>query len=241
MGNPYHLLVRTPEGNLQRIMRHLNGVYTQYVNRTEQKEGPLFRGRYQAIPVDAQAHGLALSRYIHRTPLAARSTRRLNAYRWSSYRAYVGNVKPPAWLDTRYVLRAIGRRNQKARYQALVAGDTDAALKEFYHHSKVRPILGDESFKHRVLRNIVEHPDVPALRAARHRPAVSDIAKTVAHYYGVHPEALYQSVRGKGVKTPARSVAMYLCQARADMTLARIAEHFGLSRYASAGATIRNV
>ena len=174
--------MRTPEGNLQRIMRHLNGVYTQSVNRSEQKEGPLFRGRYQAIPVDAQAYGLALSRCIHRTPLAARRTRRLNAYRWSRYRAYVGNATPPAWLYTRYGLRAIGRRNPKARYPALVAGDTDAALKEFYPHSKVRPIPGDESFKHRALGNIVEHPDVPALRAARHRPAVSDIVKTVAHY-----------------------------------------------------------
>ncbi|WP_394713732.1 transposase [uncultured Desulfuromonas sp.] len=28
MSNHYHLLVQTPDGNLSRCMRHLNGVYT---------------------------------------------------------------------------------------------------------------------------------------------------------------------------------------------------------------------
>jgi len=31
--NHYHLLVQTPEGNLSRVMRHINGVYTQRYNR----------------------------------------------------------------------------------------------------------------------------------------------------------------------------------------------------------------
>jgi len=29
MSNHYHLLLKTPEGNLSRYMRHVNGVYTQ--------------------------------------------------------------------------------------------------------------------------------------------------------------------------------------------------------------------
>jgi hypothetical protein len=29
MGNHYHLLLETPEANLNRIIRHINGVYTQ--------------------------------------------------------------------------------------------------------------------------------------------------------------------------------------------------------------------
>jgi len=35
MDNHYHVLVRTPEANLPRIMRHINGLYTQYYNPTE--------------------------------------------------------------------------------------------------------------------------------------------------------------------------------------------------------------
>ena len=29
MGNHYHICLRTPEGNLSRVMRHLDGLYTQ--------------------------------------------------------------------------------------------------------------------------------------------------------------------------------------------------------------------
>ena len=65
MGNHYHLLLRTPDANLQRIMRHLNGLYTQFFNRSERKDGPLFRGRYKAFLVDTQSYWLPLSRYIH--------------------------------------------------------------------------------------------------------------------------------------------------------------------------------
>lgn len=35
MPNHYHLLVQTPEGNLSRCMRHINGVYTQRPKRAE--------------------------------------------------------------------------------------------------------------------------------------------------------------------------------------------------------------
>ena len=49
MGNHYHLLLQTPHGNLGRVMRHMNGVYTQRYNRLKPTDGPLFRGRYKAI------------------------------------------------------------------------------------------------------------------------------------------------------------------------------------------------
>ena len=47
-----HLLVQTPQGNLSRYMRHLNGVYTQRYNRAHGCDGQLFRGRYKAILVE---------------------------------------------------------------------------------------------------------------------------------------------------------------------------------------------
>jgi REP element-mobilizing transposase RayT len=241
MGNHYHLLIRTPEANLQRVMRHVNGLYTQYFNRTEHKDGALFRGRYQAILVDADSHWLALSRYIHRNPLEARITRRLQDYRWSSYRAYVGLTPPFQWLYTRYILNAIGRRNQHARYKAYMQGDSDDALEAFYQRSKIAPLLGNDRFKAKVLARIPPHPDVPARRQAQRRPSLNTMTAVVARYYGVPRTQLFTPTRGKGVKTPARSLAMHVCQDTGGMTLATIADEFGLSSYASAGATIRNV
>jgi REP element-mobilizing transposase RayT len=47
MSSYYHLLVKTPEANLGRAMRHINGVYTQRHNRLLKTDGFLFRGRYK--------------------------------------------------------------------------------------------------------------------------------------------------------------------------------------------------
>jgi len=51
MTNHYHLLVETPEGNLAKGMRQLNGVYTQRFNCAYQRVGHVFQGRYKAILV----------------------------------------------------------------------------------------------------------------------------------------------------------------------------------------------
>ena len=53
--NHYHLLIQTPAGDLARGMRHLNGIYTQRFNRAHNCDGPLFRGRYKSILVDADS------------------------------------------------------------------------------------------------------------------------------------------------------------------------------------------
>ena len=52
MDNHYHLLIETPEANLSRGMRQLNGVYTQRFNRKHRKVGHLFQGRYKMILVE---------------------------------------------------------------------------------------------------------------------------------------------------------------------------------------------
>ena len=44
MGNHYHLMIETPEGNLTKGMRQLNGVFTQWSNRRHKRCGYLFQG-----------------------------------------------------------------------------------------------------------------------------------------------------------------------------------------------------
>ena len=43
MGNHYHLLLETPDSNLAKGMRHLNGVYTQRFNRKHKRVGHVFQ------------------------------------------------------------------------------------------------------------------------------------------------------------------------------------------------------
>jgi putative transposase len=45
MDNHYHLILETPNGNLLKVMRGLNGGYTGYFNRKHGRTGHLFQGR----------------------------------------------------------------------------------------------------------------------------------------------------------------------------------------------------
>src|SRR6266567_4595728 len=54
MGNHYHLLIETPEGNLSQGMRQLNGIYTQSFNRRHKRVGHLFQGRFKAIVIEKE-------------------------------------------------------------------------------------------------------------------------------------------------------------------------------------------
>jgi len=239
MTNHYHLMLHTPEGNLQRIMRHVNGVYTQYFNRTQGRDGPLFRGRYKAIVVDAEAYWLQLSRYIHRNPVEARIVSKLEDYRWSSYRAYIGKDPRPSWLNCDYVLKSVASRNARARYKAYVAEGVDAEIQAFYGQRKLSPILGGKAFRERLPLKGNEL-EVPELRAHRRKPSPEHIAETVCRHIGVDPATVWAPARSRGVSNPARAIALYLCQQEADMRLADIATYFGLKSYTSAGSSIRH-
>ena len=59
MGNHFHLVLHTLQGNLSRLMRHVNGVYTQQFNRRHGLVGHLFQGRFKAIR-KAMGSGLAM-------------------------------------------------------------------------------------------------------------------------------------------------------------------------------------
>ena len=94
MSNHYHLLVRTPLGNLAKCMRHVDGVFTQRINRLVGADGALFRGRYRSILIEADVYLLNVSRYIHLNPVAAKLAVQPQDYPWSSYRAYSGLTPP---------------------------------------------------------------------------------------------------------------------------------------------------
>jgi REP element-mobilizing transposase RayT len=56
MSDHYHLIIETPEGNLSRGMRQLNGVYTMYFNRRHRTVGHVYQGRYKAILVEKESY-----------------------------------------------------------------------------------------------------------------------------------------------------------------------------------------
>jgi len=118
MSYHYHLLLETPNANLSRIMRHINGVYTQAYNRLKKTDGSLFRDRFKSILVDKDAYILQLSRYIHRNPTDMKQplVYKLEDYKWSSYRAYIGKAKNLKWLYKQFTYDVCNRQPNHTLY-----------------------------------------------------------------------------------------------------------------------------
>lgn len=238
MGNHYHLLIRTPEANLQRIMRHINGLYTQYYNRSEKRDGALFRGRYQAILVDEQTYWAQLSRYIHRNPLEARIVTHLDLYPWSSYPAYIGDVPSPDWLNCNYILKSLATSQVRQHYKSYVDEGNTTDILSFYKLKKRPTVLGSDLFK-KTLTLANSHTDIPELKSIRNKPTHQQIAEAVCGHMDIPVETIMTSRYGRALKNHARGMAMYLCQSEADMKLSDIATYFGLKNYTSASSGIR--
>ncbi|HDY83266.1 MAG TPA: transposase [Halieaceae bacterium] len=146
MGNHYHLLIETPDANLSKGMRQLNGVYTQASNRRHGRVGHLFQGRYKAILVDRDAYFLELSRYVVLNPVRAGLVKLPVDWRWSSYRATLDTSITPAWLYTDSLLRRFGRARPEAirRYARFVAEGVGG--ESIWRELNRQIYLGDDDF-----------------------------------------------------------------------------------------------
>lgn len=238
MDNHYHLLIKTPNGSLSRAMRHLNGVYTQRHNRSVNTDGPLFRGRYKAILVDADAYLLSVSRYIHRNPVEAGMVGKAEHYAWSSYCAFIGQDAPPRWLTRIDTLSMIGQRNREKRYQDFIEAGIDQATADFYNKKKLAPILGQESFVRRLREDIKPHQEQPDSRARSHDIAMGDILRAVAQVFETDETLILKTPRGRGQQNLARGAALYIARRVAGKSLNEIAAEFGLGHYGSVSGAI---
>ncbi|WP_146549740.1 transposase [Rummeliibacillus suwonensis] len=93
MNNHYHLLIRSPNESLSKVMGTLNKRYSDYFKRKYHYCGHLYESRYFAeATMDAKGI-LAASRYIHRNPIATKKpmVERMEHYSYSSYYLYKTN------------------------------------------------------------------------------------------------------------------------------------------------------
>ena len=137
MANHYHLLLETPQGNLQKVMHHINGSYTGYINRRRKRSGHLFQGRYKAILIDRDNYLLELSRYIHLNPVRAGIVEKPEDYPYSSYKSYIARKKEDiVYRDLVLGIVSKGRTDARRSYQLFIErgiGEADQnPLKEVY-------------------------------------------------------------------------------------------------------------
>jgi REP element-mobilizing transposase RayT len=150
MTNHYHLLLATPEPNLSRGMRRLNGSYAQWFNFSHGRVGHVLQGRFTGILVERESHMLELARYVVLNPVRAGIVAEPEDYAWSSLGATLGLAPTPPWLRAAALLDEFGSR---ARYEEFVrdgmnAGSPWADLKGV--------VLGSERFVERIGMRVEE-------------------------------------------------------------------------------------
>ncbi len=242
MPTHYHLMVQTPDANLSRCMRHLNGVYTQKYNVGHGCDGTLFRGRYKSILVDADNYVLQLVRYIHLNPLKAGLVRRLDQYVWSSHKGYLSKAKKWNWLYKDFVLQMLTAQisSQMRLYKEFMAQPQDEDLVRVFERKKQPSMLGSEEFicwiKDRFFKK-KKDKEVPASKELA--PGLDEIISEVSRYYDVKPSSL-EIVR-RGIENEPRDVAIYLIRSLRSEPLMRVGAGFGLSRYSSVSSAVMRV
>ena len=193
LSNHYHLLVQTPDANLSRCMRHINGVYTQRFNRSHHLDGQLFRGRYKSILIDADPYLLELIRYIHRNPIESGIVKNLEKYPWSTHKGYLSDAKKWDWLYKDFVLSMFSDDNRisRKRYREFVSKESSEEINVILGKKKLPSMLGSEGFMERIKRKFSSdkrHMEVPESRSLA--PGVNRIKEVVCRSYNVKEEAL---------------------------------------------------
>ena len=209
MDNHYHLIIETPDANLSRGMRQLNGIYTQKFNRAHNRVGHCFQGRYKAIHVDKNSYLLELARYVVLNPVRAAMVHSAKEWPWSSYRATVGSVKKPAWLETDWLLSAFAQRKKDAveRYSQFVAEGKRQPSP--WHELRNQVYLGDQSFVTQIQGLIDGDKELSEIPVSQRRPKPLSIAE-------------YEEL------APSRNNAIVMAYQSGGYTQKEIGQYFGL-------------
>ena len=86
MTNHIHILVTPPDiPSISRLMRDVNKIYGQSVNRKNGRCGSVWQGRFKASLVDSKGYFLTCQRYIELNPVRAGMVSNPRRYAWSSY------------------------------------------------------------------------------------------------------------------------------------------------------------
>ncbi len=242
MSNHYHLLLQTPEANISRCMRHINGVYTQRFNRRHRCDGQLFRGRYKSILVSDDPYLLQLVRYIHKNPVKAGIVREPVDYRWSSHKAYLSVARKWDWLNKAFIYSLLtkDRKQWISRYRKYMASGDDEELAAVIEGRKRPAVVGSKEFVDWVKGHyyaLKDSEDLPEAKAFA--PSADLILQTVCSTYKISSDALYKSQRG--VFNEPRNAAIYLMRKLRHDTLKEIGTQFKINKYSSVSSIIERM
>lgn len=126
----FHMLVRSPVGELSDAMRRVQSAYARYFNRTRDRDGPLHRSRFRSKLVDSLAYRRTLLSYIDANPVRAGLCSDARDYTWGSARQYVSR-DGPRWLARNWVEDTVAGESGLRQFDpAAYPGSDDARSRD---------------------------------------------------------------------------------------------------------------
>ena len=138
LDNHYHLLIRTGETPLSKVMQRLNSLYSRYYNRVYERCDHLFGLRYKSIIIEDEKYLFALLRYLHWNPVRSGLVRKVVNYKWSSDYYYRNNQD--GLVNIKFIFDIISKDRNIAVNQYLRLIEDEAAMK-----IDLGRIIGDNS------------------------------------------------------------------------------------------------
>lgn len=91
MSNHFHLLLTPQTGDgMPKMMQAVGRSYVRHFNRTHQRSGTLWEGRYRSTLIQSDRYLLACMAYIDLNPVRAGLVAQAVDYSWSSFAHYAG-------------------------------------------------------------------------------------------------------------------------------------------------------
>ncbi len=150
MTNHVHLLLTPRDKNsVGQLMKLLGQRYVQYINRTYQRSGTLWEGRFRSCIAQEDNYLLQCQRYIELNPVRAEMVEHPAEYRWSSYRSNAQGEEDmlltPHFIYEKLGLTAAARQ---ASYRELFRYNLEPGLvDEIRKATNGNFVLGNDRFK----------------------------------------------------------------------------------------------
>jgi REP element-mobilizing transposase RayT len=119
LSNHVHLLLRTGDYPIAKVMRRLLTGYAVTFNRRYKRHGQLFQNRYKSILCQEDPYFFELVRYIHLNPLRSKIVKdylSLGKYKYCGHGVILGNKKND-WQDVDYVFGRFSKKKKIAQRQ----------------------------------------------------------------------------------------------------------------------------
>lgn len=248
MGHHYHLIIQTPHANASRAVQYLNTSFAAWFNAKHDRVGHVFQGRFKSVLIDGNGSWLLeASEYLHLNPVRvadmglskhsnkaearglqkptraalAQRLKKLREYRWSSYPAYAGYRRGPAWLQTEDLLQRAGGKKAYRRYvQGCVTRGEDPGV---FDSLQERIAVGSTAFLERA-RGLAG--DISAEKVGKHfSRAIIPFSAVVGVVEQAKGEEWKSFVNRHG--DWGRDLVLYLAREKSGLRLAEIGAESG--------------